>query len=158
MSCSHLSKLGSEILLSRFGQLDPLKTNQISISHLLTERAGTKLLFWQRWTNSYLFFIFCFFFIPKHDSRFSSFKIFQSVFSAYVDISFFFSLFHQAWMEKDHTHTSWTRHTNNTSVVCWTPKNTHVVCCTPKTLYEVPIVPALFIFCTLNYTYFYFPR
>ena len=93
MSCSHLSKLGSEILLSRFGQLDPLKTNQISISHLLTERAGTKLLFWQRWTNSYLFFIFCFFFIPKHDSRFSSFKIFQSVFSASVDISFFFLYF-----------------------------------------------------------------
>ena len=123
MSCSHLSKLGSEILLSRFGQLDPLKTNQISISHLLTERAGTKLLFWQRWTNSYFLF-FAFFFIPKHDSQFSSFKIFQSVFSAYVDISFFFSLFffHQAWMEKDHTHTSWTRHTNNTSVVCWTPK------------------------------------
>ena len=59
MSCSHLSKSGSEILLSRFGQLDPLKTNQISISHLLTERAGTKLLFWQRRTNSYfLFFAF----------------------------------------------------------------------------------------------------
>ena len=160
MSCSHLSKLGSEILLSRFGQLDPLKTNQISISHLLTERAGTKLLFWQRRTNSYFLF-FAFFSFRNMIHSFLLLRSFNLFLVHMSTFHFFFSLFHQAWMEKDHTHTSWTRHTNNTSVVCWTPKkcpqtcesnNTHVVCCTPKTLYGVPIVPALFIFYTLNYT------